>query len=243
MAERKREYPLQELESRLVRRLPVRDFRAALSRGGTGIIAEVKKASPSKGLLCPDFDPVSLAKAYNDGGAAAISVLTESRYFQGNIDYLTAVKLAVDVPVLRKDFIFEPYQVYESAAYNADAILLIAAILSEEEIADLLSLTERLGMSYLVEAHNEMEIGRAYNAGATIIGINNRDLATFNVDINTTCRLRAMVPDSCIVVSESGIHTRQDIELLQASGVDAVLIGESLVTSNDIPGKLKELLG
>ncbi len=243
VAERKREYPLRELESMLVRRLPVRDFRAALSQRGTGIIAEVKKASPSKGLLCPDFDPVRLAKVYNENGAIAISVLTESRYFQGHIDYLTTVKHTVDVPVLRKDFIFEPYQIYESAAYNADAILLIAAVLNEEEISDLLSLAVRLSLSYIVEVHNEAEIGRAYNAGATIIGINNRDLATFDVDIGTTCRLRTLVPDSCIIVSESGIHSRKDIEILEASGVDAVLVGESLVTSNDIPGKLKELRG
>ncbi len=237
----KRTTPLDALREGVTRRTRPRDFAAALRQPGVGLIAEAKKASPSKGLLCPDFDPVGLARTYEQAGAAAISVLTETKYFMGSLDYLTAVKNAVRVPVLRKDFMFDPYQVYEAAAAGADALLLIAAILDDTQLQELHGLATELGLGCLVEVHNETEMARATKAGAAIIGINNRDLATFEVDLGVTGRLAASAPAGAVIVSESGIRTRDDILRMKESGADAVLIGETLVTSGDVPGTIRKL--
>ena len=238
--QRKESMPLSILKGRIARKMPL-DFATALTGNGIRLIAEVKRASPSRGVLCPNFDPVELAKTYAQGGAAAISVLTETNYFQGSINHLAAIREEVRLPILRKDFIFDQYQIYESAAYGADALLLIVAILSQEELTELLSLSRSLGLSCLVEVHNEKEIERALVSGAEIIGINNRDLNTFAVDIDTTRRLRPLIPQGRIMVSESGIRSRSDIEKLKSCGVNAVLVGEALVTAGDITTKMREL--
>jgi len=242
VAQRKKSLPLSTLKERMAQCQAPLDFAAALSGDSTRLIAEVKRASPSRGVLCVDFDPVALAKTYARGGAAAISVLTEMKYFQGGLDHLVAIREEVRLPLLRKDFIFDPYQIYESRAYGADALLLIVAILSQEQLKELLSLSRSLSISCLVEVHNESEVERALSSGAEIIGINNRDLATFAVDINTTYRLRPLIPQERIVVSESGISRREDVEKLKEWGVRAVLVGEALVTAEDIPTKMKELI-
>ena len=242
------------------------DFAAALRRPGVSLIAEVKKASPSRGLLCRDFDPAMLASTYARGGAAAISVLTDARYFQGQLEYLTTVKETVvgaretrdnkggtatkvpvsqstNVPVLRKDFIYDPYQVVEARVAGADALLLITAVLSDNELRNLLAETRRYGMEALVEVHDEVEVERALAAGAQVIGVNNRDLRTFTVDIATTERLRPLIPTDRVLVSESGIHTPADVRRLQGMGVDAMLVGESLVVAKpeERLGKVREL--
>jgi len=240
--QRKRELPISALKERIARQRAPLDFASALSGERTRLIAEVKRASPSRGLLCPDFAPVALAKTYADNGAAAISVLTEINYFQGSLDHLAAIRETVNIPLLRKDFIFDPYQVYESRAYGADALLLIVAILPQAQLEELLALSHSLGLRCLVEVHDESEVERALSSGAEIIGINNRDLKTFQVDINTTRRLRRLIPQERIVVSESGISHRGDMEKLRAWGVNAVLVGEALVTAGDIPAKMRELV-
>lgn len=234
--------PLSALKEKITRHKAPLDFTSALRGDNIKLITEVKKASPSKGVLCPDFDPVALAKTYAQCGAAAISVLTEVNHFQGSLEYLAAIREEVSIPLLRKDFIFAPYQVYESAAYGADALLLIAAILSREQLKKLLVLSHSLGLGCLVEVHNENELEKALLGGAEIIGINNRDLNTFTVDINTTRRLRPLIPEGRIVVSESGIRNRDDIQKLKEWGVNAVLVGEALVTAENIPAKMEELI-
>lgn len=236
---------LPELEKRIRQRRPPLDFAGALRADGVSIIAEVKKASPSKGLLCPGFDHLRLARTYASGGAAAISVLTEVSYFQGSLDYLAGISDDLGesgVPLLRKDFLFDPYQVYESRAFGADAVLLIVAILADRELESLLALARELGMECLVEVHDDTEMERAVNSGARIIGINNRDLHTFAVDIGTTERLRPLAPRDRVVVSESGVSRREDIDRLAMCGVDAVLIGEALVTAGDTAARLAVLL-
>lgn len=240
--QRKQSQPLSALKERIAQRETPLDLAAALKGDQIRLIAEVKRASPSRGVLCPDFNPVVLAKKYAQGGAAAISVLTEVNYFGGSLDHLAAIKEAVSLPILRKDFIFDHYQVYETAAYGADALLLIVAILSQEQLAELLALSHSLGLECLVEVHNEAEADRALLSGAKIIGINNRDLRTFNVDINITRRLRPLLPREQIVVSESGIRSQQDVKKLKGWGINAVLIGEALVTADDIPAKIRELV-
>ncbi len=240
--QRKKTLPLSYLEERItVQRKPL-DFASALNGNHIRLIAEVKQASPSRGILRPNLNPAELAKVYAQGGAAAISVLTEANYFKGNIDYLTAIGEAVNLPLLRKDFIFDSYQVYESRAYGADALLLIVAILEQEQLKELLSLSHGLGLKCLVEVHNEDEAERAVLSEAEIIGINNRDLNTFTVDMNTTRSLRPLIPKQRIVVAESGIKSRSDIEKLGEWGVDAVLVGEALVAADNILVKMKELL-
>ncbi len=219
-----------------------RDFRAALERP-RAIIAEVKKASPSKGVICADFDPVRIAVAYATNGAAAVSVLTEERYFQGKLEYLAAIRNAVAVPLLRKDFIFDPYQVYEARAFGADAVLLIVAILSDTLLRDLLQLAAALELSALVEVHDRTELERAVHCGAQMLGINNRDLRTFHTTLATTEQLLAYVPPRTIVVSESGIDSVADIERLERAGVRAFLVGEACMRAADPGAKLAELLG
>ena len=240
--QRKQSVPLSSLEERIAQRKAPLDLAVALDGDHTRLIAEVKRASPSRGLLCPDFNPVKLAKEYAQGGAAAISVLTEVNYFGGSLDHLASIREEISLPLLRKDFIFDPYQIYESRAYGADALLLIVAMLSQGQLEELLSLSHSLGLKCLVEVHHEAEVDRALLSKAKIIGINNRDLITLAVDINTTRRLRPLMPQEQIVVSESGISSRHAIEKLKEWGVNAVLIGEALVTAVDIPAKMRELI-
>ncbi len=241
----KQKVPLETMQrAALAKSMPL-DLAAVLASTRTQVIAEVKKASPSRGVICQDFNPIQIAKAYAENGAAAISVLTETRYFQGSLDYLNYIDCALGntrPPLLRKDFIFDPYQVYESRANGADAILLIVAILEPDKLQELLDLSHRLNLSCLVEVHNARETDRAVQSGARIIGINNRDLRSFSVDINTTGRLRPLIPPDRIVVSESGIRSRADMDKLKNWGVNAALIGETLMASGNITATLRELL-
>ena len=244
LAKQKFVVPLGELEKIIAIQSACVDFGAALKGGGVKLIAEVKKASPSKGLICRDFDPIAIAQTYADNGAAAISVLTENRYFQGDLQYLAEIRAALGdkhPPLLRKDFIFDPYQIYESRANGADALLLITAILDFKQLKDLLELSHKLGIQCLVETHNEDEVARSVTAGAQIIGINNRDLKTFKEDLNTTARLRSLIPRGRIAVSESGIKTREDMQKLREWGVNAALVGETLMKAPDIGYMMREL--
>jgi indole-3-glycerol phosphate synthase len=207
------------------------------------LIAEVKKASPSKGIIREDFDPVKIARIYEECLASAISVLTDKAFFQGDLEYLTLIREAVKIPLLRKDFIIDEFQIYEARAFGADAILLIVSILDKTQLAEYQHLANELGLDSLIEVHTEKEVEKAIYADANIIGINNRDLSTFETNIDTTAHLIKLIPDDKIVVSESGISTRDDILTLKDQGVDAVLIGETLMKSDDIGKKIKELLG
>ena len=246
----KTEMPLAALRELISARQPALDFSKALLGDTTDparklkIIAEVKKASPSKGLLRADFDPVELAVTYVENGAAAISVLTEADHFQGSIKYLDAVQRVAypsDVPVLRKEFIFDEYQVYEARAYGADALLLIVAMLTQSCLRQLLGLSSSLGMQCLVEVHDESELDVALEAGAAVVGINNRDLRTFDTDLAVTEQLAILVPSDKITVSESGINSPHHIRRVREAGANAVLIGEALVTASDVGAKLREL--
>jgi len=242
---RKQSFPIEKLQRIALEQSPALDFVTALQGDGVRLIAEVKRASPSKGIIRPDFKPVEIAQIYAGNGAAAISILTETRYFHGNLNYLQDVKNALvnnRVPLLRKDFICDPYQVYESRAYGADALLLIAAILEFERLQELIGISHELNMSCLLEVHDESEVEIALKSEAKLIGINNRNLSTFVVDLATTERLRPLIPHDRIVVSESGIKERSDIEKMRQLGVNAVLIGESLMSAPDIAAKMKELL-
>lgn len=246
LAARKERIPLAQVIRQAGAQPPARSLSAALSGGGIKLIAEVKKASPLKGVICKDFDAVRIAKAYAENGASVISVLTDEKYFSGNLSYLKAIRDALGnkcPPLLRKDFIIDPYQVYEARAAGADALLLIVAILSQNNLKELLDLSHELGMECLVEVHDEADIEVALSSGAGIIGINNRNLKTFVVDIQTTGKLRPLIPPDRLVVSESGISSREDMEMMKRWGIDAVLIGEALVSSPDIDKKIKELLG
>ena len=224
---------------------PARAFEQALHGAGIALIAEVKKASPSRGVLREHFDPVWLARAYATGGAAAISVLTDAPHFQGHLDHLAAIRAKVPdgPPLLRKDFLFDEYQLYEARAAGADAILLIVAILDQPLLEDLLDMARDLELDTLVEVHDETEVLRAVAAEATLIGINNRDLRTFDIDLATTERLRPLAPKSATIVAESGIFTRDEMLRLERAHVNAVLIGESIVTADDPAAKIRELLG
>jgi indole-3-glycerol phosphate synthase len=241
----KRALPLREIMFLVQKQPPPKDFAMALKGDNIRLIAEVKKASPSKGLICPEFDAVKIAGIYADNGASVISVLTESKFFQGSLNDLRNIARTLGKnrpPLLRKDFIFDPYQVYEARAFGADAILLIVAVLSPNQLNELLTLSHSLGMKCLVEIHNEKEMDVALGSQAGIIGINNRDLKTFHVNITTTQLLRKRIPQERIVVSESGIKTRADMEKMREWGVHAVLIGEALMTAPDIAAKIRELL-
>ena len=244
--EKKEKYlPVTEIAKMAFMQSPPLDFAAALPGDSVRLIAEVKKASPSRGIICENFNPQYIAKIFADNGAAAISVLTEPKHFRGSINNLRDIKntlAAKPLPLLRKDFIFDPYQVFESRAYGADCILLIVAILTPQKLMELLHLSHQLGMMSLVEVHNEVELDIAVNSEAKMIGINNRDLTTFKVDLNTTARLRPMIPTDRIVVSESGIKNRADMQKLQEWGVNAALVGEALMTAPDIATKMRELL-
>jgi indole-3-glycerol phosphate synthase len=242
---KKRNIPLAEMRGMASEQPPPLDFASALKGNSIRIIAEIKKASPSKGVIRSDFRPAEIAQIYADNGASAISVLTEPRYFQGSLDYLKDIRTALGnkaLPLLRKDFICDPYQIYESRANRADSLLLIVAILEPGKLQELLGISNELNMIPLVEVHNEAEIEIALNSDSRIIGINNRDLTTFTVDFGTTERLRPLIPPERIVVSESGIKDRNDIEKLKLLSIHAVLVGESLIKATDIAAKMKELM-
>ncbi len=243
LAERKKQRPLAELEHLASGGETPRDFAGALQGTDIKVIAEVKRASPSKGWLSPNLKVAALVQSYATGGAAAISVLTESEFFKGSFADLAAARRAIDLPLLCKDFILDPYQIYEARSYGADAILLIAAILSASELTALMAVAHRLGMSALIEVHNEQEVERVLAAKGNLIGINNRNLDDFSVEMGVTLRLRPSIPPGIIVVSESGIKSHADILRLQAVGINAVLVGETLVASPDPEAKLRELRG
>jgi indole-3-glycerol phosphate synthase len=223
----------------------LRGFVEALSGPRIALVAEVKKSSPSRGVLRADFDPVWIAERYAEGGAAAISVLTDEKHFQGRLEHLASIreKLPDGPPLLRKDFLFDDYQLYEARAFGADAVLLIVAILEQPLLEDLLDLASDLGLDALVEVHDEAEMERALGAEADLIGINNRDLHTFDIDLATTERLRRLAPADATIVAESGIFTREDMLRLERTGVNAALIGEGVVTTPDPATKVRELLG
>ena len=244
LAERKSRRPQAVVEAAAKDAPSVRDFRAAIHcQSAVKLIAEVKKASPSAGLIRPDFNPVDIAREYERNGAAAVSVLTDEKYFQGSFDYLRDIRRAARVPALCKEFIIDAYQIHQARAAGADAILLIVRILSDDELVSFLDTAHALGMAVLVETHGEEEVERALSCGARIIGINNRDLDKLTTDVETTFRLAPLVPGDCVMVSESGIRTREDVIRLQDAGVHAILVGESLMRSDDIGRKVRSLLG
>lgn len=255
----KREVPIGDLRALASVTPPAVSFKAALDLPGVSLIAECKKASPSKGLLMADYDPVRLAQLYVRAGARAISVLTDGRHFQGSLEHLRDVKetlgnlrsliadrgdprLKTGVPVLRKDFLFDPYQLYEARAAGADAVLLIAAVLEGGELAELLALSHQIGLEALVEVHTPAELERVLPLSPPVIGVNNRNLQTFQVDFQNTARLRAMIPENVTVVAESGIKSGEDVRTLAAMEVDAILVGETLVRSKDIGTTVKQLV-
>lgn len=244
--ERQLKRPLDGLRSRLADLPPARDFRAALKTpriGRVALIAEVKKASPSAGVIRPDFDPVQIARAYEAGGAACLSVLTDERFFQGHDDYLRAVKEAVNLPLLRKDFTVDAYQVYEARALGADAVLLIAAALTPAQVAEYQALAHSLGMATLIEVHTEDEMAVAQAVGAPLIGINSRDLNKFVTDLGTVERLAALVSGEVTLVAESGIKTPADVARVAGAGAHAILVGETLMRAPDIGEAVRKLLG
>lgn len=244
----KRATPLSRVKDMARERPPAMDIRRALSKtasASTRIIAEVKRRSPFKGDLRKDFDPLEVARIYSENGAAAISVLTEKSYFGGSLEILSRAREVADVPLLRKDFIFAEYQVYESRAFGADLFLLIATWLEKGQLADLLCLGQELGLAALVETHHEKDMEKAFAAGATLIGVNNRDLTTGKTDLGISRRLLKMAqtdPEN-ILVCESGIHSRKEVEEFEQIGARAFLVGESLVKADDIAAKLRELTG
>ena len=221
-----------------------RDFLTALQHAANiALIAEVKKASPSKGMIRADFDPVTIAQTYAACGASCISVLTDENFFQGHLDYLTAIRQQVDIPLLRKDFIIDEYQVFEARAAGADAVLLIAECLEADQLIGLHKRICELGMTPLVELYDANNVAKVMAADPVLVGVNNRDLNTFEVDLNHSVKVKQLLPPSVTFVSESGIYTRSDVEMLEKSGVDAMLVGESLMRADDIGDAVKTLLG
>jgi indole-3-glycerol phosphate synthase len=252
VAERRVRVPLAELQARCRDRAPTRDFLGALRRasdvrdrrrGRIRVIAEVKKASPSRGVIRPEFDPPALARSYAAAGANAISVLTDVPFFQGDLAHLVAVRSSVTLPILRKDFHVDPYQLWEARDAGADAVLLIAAALSPRQLQDLVGLGRELGVAALVEVHARPELDAAVGSGAAAIGINNRDLRTFEVSLETTFGLLPHVPPATPLVSESGISAPAQVARLAAAGVDAILVGEGLLRHADVSGALRSLVG
>jgi indole-3-glycerol phosphate synthase len=247
----RREITPESLRAAVTARGGRRDFLAALQqprRGSVALIAEVKKASPSAGVIRPDFDPVRIARACETAGASCLSVLTDERFFQGSLSYLRDIRAAVTLPLLRKDFIIDARQILEAIEWGADAVLLIAAILNDEQLPRFHELAARAGLAALVEVHDEAELDRALAAGARLVGVNNRDLKVFKTDLGATERLAARLRahplgHSLLLVAESGIHTRADVERLQRASAQAILVGESLMRENDLEAKVKELLG
>jgi indole-3-glycerol phosphate synthase len=241
VAAAKRRTPVRELETWPLYGEPRRGFSAALRGAAPTIIADVKKASPSRGVIRADFEPIAIARAYAAGGAAALSVLTEERFFQGRPEYLAEIRAAVALPLLRKDFLFDPYQLVEARAWGADAALLIVAALEPGQLAELLATATELGLDALTEAHSEGEVEIAAGAGARIIGINNRDLRTFVTTLDTAVRLRPRIPPGSTAVAESGIETAADVARLCSCGYDALLVGESLMRAPDPAAALRAL--
>ena len=240
----RRRMPLDELEAQAAEAPPVRDFLAALAGPGPiRLIAEVKKASPSAGVLREDFDPITIARTYQDHGAACLSVLTDSRFFQGHLTYLARIRAAVALPLLRKDFTIDEYQVVEARMAGADAVLLIAEILDDDQLRTLQDCARRLEMAALVEFHDQANLPRVLASGADLIGVNNRDLTRFVTDLGLTLRLRDQIPPDVLLVSESGIRSREDVERLEAAGVHAILVGESLMKAPDLGRAVEALLG
>jgi len=242
-----------DLRDAMLERGERRDFLAALRAAARiGLIAEVKKASPSAGVICPDFDPVRIARDYEAAGANCLSVLTDGKFFQGSLDYLRQIRAAVKLPLLRKDFIIDERQILEAIEWGADAILLIVAILSDEQLARFHALATEAGLALLVEVHDEAELERALKLSPALVGVNNRNLKTFKVDLGTTERLAAKMENGGskiagvalpLLVAESGIHTRADVDRVQKAGASAILVGESLVKEGDIPAKVRALIG
>lgn len=247
VAERKNRLPLSDVEAAARAASPVRGFadrlRAAVADGRYGLIAEIKKASPSKGLIRADFDPPDLARAYRAGGATCLSVLTDEPYFQGHDDYLVAARAAVDLPVLRKDFMLEPYQIVEARALGADCVLLILAALDDAQAAELEAVARTWDMDVLIEVHDAAEMRRALKLQSPLIGINNRNLKTLDVDIATTEELASMLPDGVLGVSESGLYTTADLDRMRRAGCHCFLVGESLMRQSDVTAATAALLG
>ncbi|HEY3307116.1 MAG TPA: indole-3-glycerol phosphate synthase TrpC [Desulfuromonadaceae bacterium] len=240
--------PVSELKARIndLEDMPrgfERHLREAVTSGWTAIIAEVKKGSPSKGIIRPGFDPLEIAATYQANGASCLSVLTDEKFFMGHLRFLALIREAVSLPLLRKDFICDPYQIYEARAAGADAILLIAACLELSQLREFHTVARELQLDVLLEVHDEQEMEKALQTECTLIGVNNRDLRTFAIDLGTTDRLARMMPAGCLLVAESGINCRSDIVRLQAEGASSFLIGESLMREADIGAKLRELLG
>ena len=219
-----------------------RALRSAAASNWTAIIAEVKKGSPSKGIIRPDFDPLDIASTYQDNGATCLSVLTDEKFFLGHLRFLALIREAVSLPLLRKDFIIDPYQIYESRAAGADAILLIAACLDLDRLQEFHNLARELNLDVLMEVHDEAELEKALQTECSLIGVNNRNLRTFATDLGTTGRLARMMPVNRLLVAESGINSRADIERLKGAGAGAFLVGEALMREDDIEAKLQELL-
>jgi indole-3-glycerol phosphate synthase len=240
----KQRLPGEVLRSRLKGVAPPRDFFGPLAAGGPiKLIAEVKRASPSRGVLRADFDPCAIAQAYAAHGATCLSVLTDEPFFQGKLEYLVAIRQVVDLPLLRKDFIVDRYQLWEARAAGADAVLLIAECLDDCHLRALHNEALELGMTPLVELYDPTNLGRVLEAGARLIGVNNRDLRTFEVDLEHVIRLRGSVPADCVLVAESGIRTREDVLRLEAAGIQAMLVGESLMAAPDVGSAVDRLLG
>ncbi len=236
--------PEAELRARLADAPPARDFFGVLAAAGPiKLIAEVKKASPSAGVIRADFDPLAIARTYEARGAACISVLTDEPYFQGRLEYLEQIRASVALPVLRKDFILDVYQLIEARAAGADAVLLIAECLDDCNLRKLFNAACELGMAPLVELYEPENLERVFDAGATLIGVNNRNLRTFEVDLEHAIRMRPRVPDECVLVAESGIKSADDVRRLEAAGVDAILVGESLMREADLGAAVDRLLG
>jgi len=244
VAARKAATPLTDVRAMAADAEAARDFAAALHTDDVVIIAEIKRASPSEGAIRDgEFDPAAIARQYENAGASALSVLTDQEFFAGRLEYLTAARNATSIQALRKDFIIDEYQLYEARAAGADAVLLIVAALPPVLLRDLLALTQALGMTALVESHDEAELEVALQSGAEVLGVNNRDLRTFEVDLGTTERLAAMVPDDRVLVAESGVHTREDIERLADAGAEAALVGTALMRAEDPGEALRGLTG
>jgi len=221
-----------------------RDFRNSITKAHhIHLISEIKKASPTRGVLREDFDPVKIARIYETNKADSISILTDEKFFQGKLSYLSMVREVTTIPLLRKDFIIDEYQLYESFLAGADAVLLISDILSEGELSSFLSIAESLNMSAVVEVHSEWDLEKAIKVNSTIIGINNRDLHTFKVDIETTSRLSRLIPKGKVVISESGITSYENVMFLKSLGIDAVLVGEAFMKSTDIGARVREVMG
>lgn len=243
IAARKKIKPLSELQKRFKTPTFTRDFKESLKGKGIQLIGEIKRVSPLNGVLRHSFDPVALAQAYRKAGAASLSVLTDEPFFGGRLSYLGDVRRSVSLPLLRKDFILEEYQVYESAEAGSDALLLISSLLSEKELSSLLQCAKRIGMATLVEVHSEEDLKKALWVEAEIIGINNRDLHSFKIDFATSERLVKRIPKEKIIVSESGIHSRKEVKRLEALGFNAVLIGQAFMEKPDLEKAVHEVMG